>query len=317
MRRTLILVAALVPCLCAGQNPQLSYIEKYAPLAVAEMQRTGVPASITLAQALVESGAGRSELAVHANNHFGLKCHEGWTGDTYRKDDDRAQECFRAYASAEDSYRAHSDFLRDRERYQSLFELDPTDYKAWARGLRQAGYATDRRYADKLISSIEDFQLYRYDEEALAPAVPAAADAPALPKVAGTEVRRIPAAAESLTLPMSRKVLLRNGVPYVISIEGDSYSSLAAAYHMSSKQILRCNDLAYEQELAPDSIVYLARKKKQAEQGWPRYEVETDGLTLWDISQMFGVQLGKIRLYNSYRGEGPVRSGETILLRKL
>ncbi len=316
MKRILILVAVMVPCLCAGQNPQLSYIEKYAPLAVAEMQRTGVPASITLAQALVESGAGRSELAVRANNHFGLKCHEGWDGDTYRKDDDRAQECFRAYPSAEDSFRAHSDFLRDRERYQSLFELDPTDYKAWARGLRQAGYATDRRYAEKLIDSIEDFQLYRYDEEALAQAAPAPA-APDQPQVADTRVHRIPVAAESLTLPMSRKVLHRNGVPYVVSIEGDSYSSLAAAYQLSAKQILRYNDLAYEQELEPDTIVYLARKKRQAEQGWPRYEVEADGLTLWDLSQMFGVQLNKLRMYNSYRGDGPARAGETILLRKL
>ena len=316
MKRFLILVAAVAPCLCAAQNPQQKYIEQFAPLAVAEMQRTGVPASITLAQALVESGAGRSELAVHANNHFGIKCHEGWDGATYRKDDDREKECFRAYASAEDSYRAHSDFLRERERYQGLFELDPTDYKAWAKGLRQAGYATDRRYADKLIASIEDFQLYRYDEEALAQAAPAPA-APGVPQVATDEQRRIPVAAESLTLPMSRKVLQRNGVPYVISIEGDSYSSLAASYHLSAKQILRFNDLPYEQELEPDSIVYLGRKKRQAEYGWPRYEVETTGLTLWDISQMFGVQLKKIRLYNSYRGDGPALPGETILLRKL
>ena len=123
MKRLLILVAALVPCLCVAQNPYQSYIEQFAPLAVAEMQRTGVPASITLAQALVESGAGRSVLAVQANNHFGIKCHEEWDGETFYKDDDSAKECFRAYASAEESFRAHSDFLRSRERYQSLFDL--------------------------------------------------------------------------------------------------------------------------------------------------------------------------------------------------
>ena len=178
MKRFLILIAALAPCLCAAQNPHLSYIEKYAPLAVAEMQRTGVPASITLAQALVESGAGRSPLAVEANNHFGIKCHEEWDGETFYKDDDSAGECFRAYASVEESYRAHSDFLRSRERYQSLFDLEPTDYKAWAKGLKKAGYATDARYANKLIESIEDFQLYRYDQEALAQAAPVAASAP-------------------------------------------------------------------------------------------------------------------------------------------
>ena len=186
MKRLLILVAALVPCLCVAQNPYQSYIEQFAPLAVAEMQRTGVPASITLAQALVESGAGRSVLAVQANNHFGIKCHEEWDGETFYKDDDSAKECFRAYASAEESFRAHSDFLRSRERYQSLFDLEPTDYKGWARGLKKSGYATDARYANKLISSIEDFQLYRYDEEALAQAAPAPA-ARGLPQVAAVE----------------------------------------------------------------------------------------------------------------------------------
>lgn len=316
MKRFLILIAALAPCLCAAQNPHLSYIEKYAPLAVAEMQRTGVPASITLAQALVESGAGRSPLAVEANNHFGIKCHEEWDGETFYKDDNSAGECFRAYASAEESYRAHSDFLRSRERYQSLFDLEPTDYKAWAKGLKKAGYATDARYANKLIESIEDFQLYRYDQEALAQAAPAPA-APTLPQVAAVEQRRIPAAAESLTLPMSRRVLERNGVPYVLSIEGDTYSSLAAAYHLFPKEILRFNDLTYEPELEPDTIVYIARKKKEAAPGSRHFEVEQEGLTLWDISQMFGVQLKKIRLYNSYRGEGPAHAGETILLRKL
>jgi len=316
MKRLLILVAALVPCLCVAQNPYQSYIEQFAPLAVAEMQRTGVPASITLAQALVESGAGRSVLAVQANNHFGIKCHEEWDGETFYKDDDSAKECFRAYASAEESFRAHSDFLRSRERYQSLFDLEPTDYKGWARGLKKAGYATDARYANKLISSIEDFQLYRYDEEALAQAAPAPA-APGLPQVAAVEQRRIPVAVERLTLPMSRKVLERNGVPYVLSIEGDTYRSLASAYDLSPKEILRYNDLAYEQELEPDTIVYLARKKTQAAPGTGRFEAEQNGLTLWDISQMFGVQLKKIRLYNSYRGDGPTHIGETIILRKL
>ena len=316
MKRFLILIAAMVPCLCAGQSPQLSYIEQYAPLAIAEMQRTGVPASITLAQALVESGAGRSPLAVQANNHFGIKCHEEWDGETFYKDDDSAKECFRAYASAEESFRAHSDFLRSRERYQSLFELEPTDYKAWARGLKKAGYATDARYANKLIDSIEDFQLYRYDEEALAQAVPASA-APDLPRMATVETRRIPVAVERMTLPMSRPVLQRNGVPYVLSIEGDTFSSLAAAYNLFPKEILRYNDLSYEQELEPNTIVYLARKKTQAARGNSRFEVEQDGLSLWDISQLFGVQLKKIRLYNSYRGDGPTHAGETILLRKL
>ena len=163
MRRLLILLLAALPVLAAAQTPQLDYIAKYSALAVSEMQRTGVPASITLAQGLVESGAGLSPLAVHANNHFGMKCHNDWDGETFYKDDDTVQECFRAFRTAEESFKAHSDFLRNRPRYASLFELEPTDYKGWARGLKKAGYATDPAYAARLIKQIEDFQLDRFD----------------------------------------------------------------------------------------------------------------------------------------------------------
>ena len=183
MRRLLILLLAALPVLVAAQTPQLDYIAKYSALAVSEMQRTGVPASITLAQGLLESGAGLSPLAVHANNHFGMKCHNDWDGETFYKDDDASQECFRAYRTAEESFVAHSDFLRNRSRYASLFELEPTDYKGWAQGLKKAGYATDPAYATKLIKQIEDYQLDRYDhpEEAIAvggPAKPEAKPAP-------------------------------------------------------------------------------------------------------------------------------------------
>lgn len=167
MKRLILLLVAAGVLLGASPDTRQAYIEQYAPLAISEMQRTGVPASITLAQALVESGAGASKLARYANNHFGIKCH-GWQGEKYYKDDDLLHECFRAFPSAEDSYRAHSDFLRDRSHYGSLFELDPTDYKGWAHGLKKAGYATDPRYADKLIKVIEDYQLYRYDALAIA-----------------------------------------------------------------------------------------------------------------------------------------------------
>ena len=177
MRRLLILLVAVLPVLAAAQTPQLDYIAKYSALAVSEMQRTGVPASITLAQGLLESGAGLSPLAVHAHNHFGIKCHNDWEGETFYKDDDREQECFRAFRTVEESFRAHSDFLRNRPRYAALFELDPTDYRAWARGLRAAGYATDPAYAKKLIKQIEDYGLNRFDR----PEETAQADGPAEP----------------------------------------------------------------------------------------------------------------------------------------
>lgn len=143
-----------------------TYIQRWAPLAMEEMKRTGIPASIKLAQAIVESAAGTSYLARVANNHFGIKCH-GWSGPGVYKDDDAPNECFRKYPSAEASFRDHSEFLRTRRRYAFLFELNPLDYRAWAHGLKKAGYATNPRYPEKLISVIERYQLARYDSIAL------------------------------------------------------------------------------------------------------------------------------------------------------
>ena len=142
------------------------YIALYAPIAKEEMRHSKIPASITLAQGILESGSGKGRLAVEANNHFGIKCH-GWTGAKIYHDDDRKQECFRKYKKAESSYKDHSEFLTGRRRYADLFKLKPNDYKGWARGLKKAGYATDRKYPQKLISLIERYKLYKYDEEVL------------------------------------------------------------------------------------------------------------------------------------------------------
>ncbi|MBQ9661356.1 MAG: glucosaminidase domain-containing protein [Bacteroidales bacterium] len=336
MKRFLFLLAAAVLALGASKNPRLAYIEKYSALAVSEMQRTGVPASITLAQGLVESGAGLSPLAQIANNHFGLKCHNDWEGEKYYKDDEQVQECFRAYESAEESFRAHSDFLRERERYQSLFDLDPTDYKGWAKGLRRAGYATDPAYATKLITLIEDFQLYRFDQEApvevpspreeqlgmLAAVEGAAAShgSTALLAAAGESglVSSAPAPhySESATFSLSRPVYEENGVAYVRAVEGETYSSIADAYGLFARQVLRFNDVDSDRLLQPGSRVYLDRKKAQCAQAG-KYLVERDGETLWEISQMFGIQLSKLRLYNIFHEGTAYAAGETVILRKL
>mgnify|MGYP001825850857 CR=1 FL=1 len=140
------------------------YITFYKDIAVAEMKQYGIPASITLAQGILESGSGRGRLAVKANNHFGIKCHD-WEGAKIFHDDDRAQECFRKYEDANRSFRDHSEFLANRKRYAKLFELDKDDYKGWAKELRRAGYATDRKYPEKLISLIERYQLYKFDDK--------------------------------------------------------------------------------------------------------------------------------------------------------
>lgn len=158
-----MMASASVPAGGPEKSPQTIYIESYATLAVEEMYRSGVPASITLAQGLLESRYGLSELAVQGNNHFGIKCHSNWNGGKMYYDDDRKGECFRVYSSVEESFRDHSDFLRYRDRYKFLFDLDPTDYKGWAHGLRKAGYATDPAYPQKLIRLIEDYELHEYD----------------------------------------------------------------------------------------------------------------------------------------------------------
>ncbi len=145
----------------------LDYINEYKEIAKSNMARYGIPSSITLAQGILESGAGTGTLSVQANNHFGIKCHTGWTGESVRHDDDAAQECFRKYSRAAESYNDHSLFLTGRSRYAGLFKLEKDDYKAWARGLRSAGYATDPKYPEKLIGLIERFQLDRFDSEVL------------------------------------------------------------------------------------------------------------------------------------------------------
>ena len=352
-----MLLAALLSLLAAAQTPQQDYIAKYAALAVSEMQRTGVPASITLAQGLLESATGLSPLAVHANNHFGIKCHNDWEGETFYKDDDSAHECFRVYPTVEDSFRAHSDFLRGRERYKDLFELEPTDYKGWARGLRRAGYATDPGYATKLINLIEDFQLYRFDtmteddlpaaeEGEEAPETEPLQDAPdggqeqpeeepeqpagETPAVREHKIREerffeeeteenagLPAYKESVSLSLSRQVYEMNGVRYVRAVEGETWQSLAAEYRLSVRQLLSYNDLETPVELQSGMRVYLGRKKAEAEPGYGLYEVERDGMTLWDVSQMFGIQLKKLRLYNIWQAGASLKPGDTVVLRKL
>ena len=338
MKRLLLLVAAAALFLGAAKNPRQAYVDRYYPLAVLEMQRTGVPASITLAQGLLESGAGQSPLATVAHNHFGMKCHNDWDGDKYFKDDDKEKECFRAYPTDEDSFRAHSDFLRGRERYKSLFELKTTDYKGWAHGLRRAGYASDSGYATKLINLIEDFQLYKYDamtEDDLprgtvaAAVAETAAERPAEPAPAHTvreaPVREQPAEPavvirqedykESVSLSLERPVYTTNGVRYIRAVEGESWASLAAEYRLSVKQLLRYNDLERPTALEPGARVYLERKKPQASDS-TLYEVDLDGRTLWDISQMFGVQLKKLMLYNGFRADMVLEEGDTVILRK-
>ncbi len=313
MKRVLIAFALALLCLCgagAGDTtPQQRYVEKYAPMAVREMLRSGVPASITLAQGMLESGNGESKLATKGKNHFGIKCHKGWTGKSMKVDDDARGECFRVYDSVEESYRDHSDFLRYRDRYKFLFDLDRTDYKGWAYGLKKAGYATDPSYAAKLIRYIEDNNLSRFDvlkevEAEEMPLPPHRIEAPVLTM-----------SDEEFHFPLTRELYSVNGVPFVYSLEGETYKSIAKHYHLFHREILRFNDLKRDVPLAPGTVVYLAHKKNHSPKGLDKYIVEEDGEDFHAICQRFALKEKAVLKMNGLSKAPSLREGDELKLR--
>lgn len=323
----LVCSAFMVPN--TAKSPQEQYIHKYSTLAIEEMYRSGVPASITLAQGLLESRYGLSELAVKGNNHFGIKCHNNWNGKKIYYDDDAKGECFRKYPSPEQSYRDHSDFLRYRDRYKFLFDYNTTDYKSWANGLKKAGYATDPSYASKLIRIIEDYRLYEYDDK---PASFAKSDRKSrkeskrvtvkVPEVlppSPTEIEQTEALTEAqrqdFHFSISREVYKRNGVPFVKAMEGESYASIASANNLFLREILKYNDLAAEAQIAPGTEVYLRPKKGQAVKGLDKHVVE-EGETMRSIAQRYGVRLKNLYKINEMADGSIIREGDIIKLRK-
>jgi LysM repeat protein len=272
-----------------------AYLRKYASLAVKEMQRSGVPASITLAQGMLESSYGNSELAVKANNHFGIQCHDDWTGKSYEHMDAGELRQFRQYKSVLESYADHSDFLANKSRYSALFKLDRTDYKAWANGLKQAGYAEDPDYASKLIRMIEMFRLYEYDNVKESPV-------------------EAPRQLRTNRYNLSREVFSRNGVPYIYAYAGEKYSDIARQYGLFLSEVLSFNDVAADCEIPSDAVVYIRAKKRKAAKGNDEYVVE-EGMGMREISQKFAVKLKRLYRMNSV-DEGYVpQVGETIKLR--
>lgn len=314
MKRLLLVLMTVLLSIGAAKNPKLDYIDKYSDIAIKEMKRTGVPASITLAQGILESNAGQSVLATKGNNHFGIKCHNDWKGKTMKMDDNAPKECFRVYPNAEASFRDHSDFLRSRDRYKTLFELKQTDYKGWARGLKKAGYATDPGYADKLITLIEDYELYRFDKGVKVSVKPPLEIEE--PKVVQLEPRPGMKYQESVTFSTARKVYSQNGVPFVYSEAGETYASIAASNGLFLKELLKFNDHEQELALEPGTMVYLARKKAQGPVGVNKYVVEKDGETLRDIAQRFGIRYAALQKLNIVLYGKTLEEGDTVILRK-
>lgn len=287
-----------------GQNAEAraAYIEKYAELAVREMKRSGIPASITMAQALLESNNGRSDLALSANNHFGIKCHLTWEGRRFYYDDDQENDCFRAYKSAEESFEDHSLFLMTRDRYAFLFDLDPTDYKAWSKGLKTAGYATNPRYADLLIKIIEDNKLYRLDHM-----IPAN----------GLSKNEVYVLTEPENLPdhiPMHEIHTRNRIKFVVAGPEDNIASLTEKYHLFKWEIRKYNEIPRNRDLQTGQIVYLQPKRKQAERGYDIHYTET-GDSWYSISQLYGVKLKWLYKRNNAQPGESVEPGQEIYLR--
>lgn len=310
----LLLLAALPGY---GQQTREEYIEKYKDAAIHAMKTHGIPASITLAQGCLESADGNSDLAVRANNHFGIKCHNDWKGPTYyKKGDDIGKSCYRKYRNASESFKDHSDFLRYGQRYAFLFDLEITDYKGWSHGLKKAGYATDPKYAQKLIKIIEDYQLYRFDLEMYAKAEKKPDLLPPSPSQL-QQVMELNPAKNSLLYKYSRNriIYVRNGVPFILTSNLDTYESIAEEYNLFTGELLRFNDLKKSRDLAPGTVVYLQRKKGKARKHL-EIHIAVEGDTYYDISQKYGVRMKKLFKYNDYRNGDILHVGDEVFLRR-
>jgi len=288
------------------------YIKKYKHLAIKQMKISGIPASIIMAQACLESGNGNSRLATEANNHFGIKCHT-WTGPTIRHDDDAKQECFRKYDSPEGSYSDHSDFLRYRDRYAFLFNLPRDDYRAWAKGLKQAGYATNPAYAELLIKIIEDNKLYELDK-----------DLPIVPVKSPLEIEQeqtIKVEKEHVvdvdryTFMLGRQEYRRNGTKFVMALNNDSYEAIAVDMNVKLKKLQQYNDVSSNIKLTKDDVVYIEPKQSSTVEALPLHIAEA-GETLWGISQRYGITLKSLYKYNKMKAGQEPGAGQEIFLRK-
>ena len=290
-----ILVISLLPGVLFASSRQnqayLNYIKKYSSIAVAQQKKYKIPASITLAQGLLESGAGQSRLAKEGNNHFGIKCHD-WKGRKMYHNDDRRGECFRKYSSAQQSYDDHSVFLAHRSRYESLFKLRMTDYRGWAHGLKRCGYATDRAYAPKLIKIIEDYDLYKYDK---------------MQWSKPPKIKDLPEWYKPQT------VFKNNDLHYIIVREGDNYDLLGEDLDISTKKIKNYNELPKNYELQPGDIVYLEDKNRKAESQFKFHTVKS-GESMHIIAQKYGIKLKNLYDLNHKSKDYWPRVGDVLKL---
>lgn len=273
------------------------YIDQYKDLAIEEMLRYNIPASITLAQGIFESGAGRSELSVKGNNHFGIKCH-GWAGRSVYHDDDARNECFRAYDNVLQSYEDHSKFLRYNVRYNSLFTLQRTDYRGWAQGLKACGYATNPRYADKLIELIELYKLYELDK--------------------ATSYDKFMAKRGGYDKPVSQGMSLHpikiyNKNYYIIARAGDTFKGIGEEIDISYRKIAKYNERDKNDVLHAGEIIYLKKKQKKADKVYKnRPHIVKAGESMYSIAQRYGIRLKSLYKKNHLSPDYQARVGDTL-----
>ena len=304
----------------SAQSPDQvnAYINTYKFLAIAEMQRSGVPASIILAQGIHETSAGTSELVIASNNHFGIKCKANWTGQTVYHDDDAKGECFRSYAIAADSYKDHSDYLKQTPRYAFLFKLNPEDYEGWAYGLKKAGYATNIKYSQILIKLIEDYDLEKYsliamgklpEEQPVEGSLASDMMRASLPGFTDSSMQR---PATPALYPDGAFTI--NAAKCIYAKAGVSLLSLSNQYEIPLAHLLEFNDMNQEDILGNDQLIFLQRKRKV---GFTAFHIVQSGESIYSICQSEGIRYESILELNRLKpGEGPA-PGEKLYLQTM
>lgn len=273
-----------------------TYIDQYRDMAIEQMLRNKIPASITLAQGILESGAGNSELVKKGNNHFGIKCH-GWTGRTVHKDDDAKQECFRAYNNARESFDDHSKFLTKNKRYSQLFSLSITDYKGWARGLKACGYATNPNYAPMLINLIELYKLYEYDR-------------------AKTYDKFMAQNSGHRQDGFLHPIHIYNKNYFLQARKGDTFKSIGKEIGISGKKIAKYNERDYNSPLVENEMIWLKKKQKKAEATYKKrpHRVKA-GESMYSIAQYYGIRLKSLYKMNKLSPDYELKIGDELRVR--
>ena len=317
----IVTLATALPTTAQERQTREEYVERYKAIAIAHMERYGIPASITMAQGILESDSGNSRLSTTSNNHFGIKCKKHWTGDRVFHDDDAKGECFRAYPSVEASYQDHADFLDHSPRYDSLFAYPADDYRSWARGLKACGYATAPDYAERLVKIIESMKLYLLDRENGNKIYTTSKRATAntegwFESSTASPDEQINPNAFRVTVNSHKgySIYRTNHTFYVVAKEGDTYQKIGEAFDISARTLEKFNDVAKDAPLNKGDIVYIERKKTQWLGNVMQHKVVRDE-NLYSLSQSYGIRLKSLLKLNHLRSGDDVRKGEVIRLK--